>query len=188
MGVYWRHYHVKNKKYGNFVSIGLSSQHRNKKNFCCSILWKCLHHMVILISQNRITDFFMILAWASPLIQQAGPRTYLEKSYGPLKLTCCVKNKDIAQNVAQQYNDVGPVLFFCGNPAVVFWGFPRAESSPSAHLRMRDHERNGWYLSLIFWEFPPRLTVPHLSCFAVLSAECSHLPLHLQLCWVFPPG
>ena len=65
----------------------------------------------------------MILAWASPfnsagralsskilwptkinllrpLIQQAGP--YLQKSYGPLKLTCCVKNKDIAQSVAQR--------------------------------------------------------------------------------------
>ena len=37
-----------------------------------------------------------------PLIQQAGPRTYLEKSYGSLKLTCCVKNKDIAQSVAQR--------------------------------------------------------------------------------------
>ena len=70
---------------------------------------------------------------------------------------------------------------------VVFWGFPRSESSPSAHLRMRDPERNGWYLSLIFWEFPPRLTVPHLPCFAVLSAECSHLPLRLHLCWSSVP-
>ena len=35
------------------------------------IIWSyvyitCLHHMVILKSQNKITDFFMILAWASP--------------------------------------------------------------------------------------------------------------------------
>ena len=33
---------------------------------CSSCLWTCLHHMVILKSQNKITDFFMILAWASP--------------------------------------------------------------------------------------------------------------------------
>ena len=36
------------------------------KNFCSSSLWTCLHHMVIFRSQNKITDFFMILAWASP--------------------------------------------------------------------------------------------------------------------------
>ena len=28
------------------------------KNFCSSILWSCLHHIVILISQNRITVFY----------------------------------------------------------------------------------------------------------------------------------
>ena len=37
------------------------------KNFCSSSLWTCLHHMVILKSQNKITDFLMILAWASLL-------------------------------------------------------------------------------------------------------------------------
>ena len=31
-----------------------------------SSLWTCLHHMVILRSQKKITDFLMILAWASP--------------------------------------------------------------------------------------------------------------------------
>ena len=36
------------------------------KTLCSSSLWKCLHHMVILRSQNKITDFLMILAWASP--------------------------------------------------------------------------------------------------------------------------
>ena len=30
------------------------------KNFCSSSLWTCLHHMVILRSQNKINDFFMI--------------------------------------------------------------------------------------------------------------------------------
>ena len=35
------------------------------KKLCSSSLWTCLHHMVILRSQNKITDFLMILAWAS---------------------------------------------------------------------------------------------------------------------------
>ena len=34
--------------------------------FCSSSLWTCLHHMVILRTRNKITDFIMILAWASP--------------------------------------------------------------------------------------------------------------------------
>ena len=33
---------------------------------CCSSLWTCLHHMVILRGQNKITDCLMILAWSSP--------------------------------------------------------------------------------------------------------------------------
>ena len=61
--------HVKNKKYGNFVSIssltGECATEKLKKK-CSSSLWTCLHHMVILKSQNKITDFLMILAWASP--------------------------------------------------------------------------------------------------------------------------
>ena len=36
------------------------------KNFRSSSLWTCLHHMVILKSQNKITDFFMILSLTSP--------------------------------------------------------------------------------------------------------------------------
>ena len=59
--------HVKNKKYGNFVSIssltGKCAAQQIKKNFCSSSLWTCLHDMVILRSQNKITDFFMISAW-----------------------------------------------------------------------------------------------------------------------------
>ena len=61
--------HVKNKKYGNFVSISSLTGKcaaQKLKNFCSSSLWTCLHHMVILRSQNKITDFLMILArvWA----------------------------------------------------------------------------------------------------------------------------
>ena len=33
---------------------------------CNSRLCTCLHHMVILRTRNKITDFLMILAWASP--------------------------------------------------------------------------------------------------------------------------
>ena len=33
---------------------------------CSSSLCTCLHHMVILRTRNKITDFSMILAWASP--------------------------------------------------------------------------------------------------------------------------
>ena len=33
---------------------------------CSSSLCTCLHHMVILRTRNKITNFLMILAWASP--------------------------------------------------------------------------------------------------------------------------
>ena len=61
--------HDKNKKYGNFVSISsLTGECAAEKirNFCSSSLWTCLHHMAILRSQNKITDFLVILAQASP--------------------------------------------------------------------------------------------------------------------------
>ena len=57
--------HVKNKKYENFVSISkltVVCAAEKLKNVCSSSLWTCLHHMVILRSQNKITDFLMILA------------------------------------------------------------------------------------------------------------------------------
>ena len=38
---------------------------------CSSSLCTCLHHMVILRTRNKITDFLMILAWASPFKFQA---------------------------------------------------------------------------------------------------------------------
>ena len=33
---------------------------------CSSSLCTCLHHIVILRTRNKITDFLMILVWASP--------------------------------------------------------------------------------------------------------------------------
>ena len=79
--------HVKNKKYGNFVSISSLTGEcaaEKFKNFCRSSLWTCLHHMVIFRSQNKITDFLMILAWASSFnlpnhIPSLHRRTYLQK-------------------------------------------------------------------------------------------------------------
>ena len=59
--------HVQNKKYENFVSISrLTGKCATQKieNFCSSSLWTCLHHMVILKSQNNF--FSMILAWLCP--------------------------------------------------------------------------------------------------------------------------
>ena len=50
-----------------------------------SIIWTYLHYMVILISQNRITDFFMILAWASPF-NSAG-RALSSKILWPTKIS-----------------------------------------------------------------------------------------------------
>ena len=55
--------HVQNKKYGDFVSkFRLTGKCAAQKlnNVCSSSLWTCLHHMVILRSQNKISDFFMI--------------------------------------------------------------------------------------------------------------------------------
>ena len=52
--------HVQNKKYWNYVSISRTAQ--KFKNFRSSSVWTCLHHMVILRTQNRITDLLMILA------------------------------------------------------------------------------------------------------------------------------
>ena len=57
--------HVQNKKYRNFVSrsrLTGKCTARKFQNFCSSRLWTCLHHVVILRSQNKITYFFMILA------------------------------------------------------------------------------------------------------------------------------
>ena len=53
--------HVQNKKYGNFVPISRLTG-KNSENVCSSRLWTCLHHMVILKNQEKITDLLMILA------------------------------------------------------------------------------------------------------------------------------
>ena len=42
--------------------------------------WTCLHHMVILRSENKITDFLMILAWASPFNFFTSPSSSSDRS------------------------------------------------------------------------------------------------------------
>ena len=52
---------IRNTEFRNFVSISSLTGEcaaEKLKNFCGSSLWTCLHHMVILESQNKITDFF----------------------------------------------------------------------------------------------------------------------------------
>ena len=64
------------KKKHQFSSLYLAqlvnySAAQKFQNFCSSSPWTCLHHMVILRSQNKITVFLTILAWLSrfnPLI------------------------------------------------------------------------------------------------------------------------
>ena len=112
--------HVRKKKYGDFVSISSLTGEcaaEKIKNFCISSLWTCLHHMVILRSQNKITDFFMILAWASPFnrirvnvmltviwldaSQDFPDRIFSDKSYN-------IKEMD-----TQQIRGIRPMLFQC---------------------------------------------------------------------------
>ena len=60
--------HVQNKKYRNFVSrppiarLTGKLQHKNFKTFAVLVYGHVYIIMVILRSQNKITDFFMILA------------------------------------------------------------------------------------------------------------------------------
>ena len=57
---------IRNQEFVSISSLtGECAAQKLKKKFSSS-LWTCLHHMVILISQNKITDYCMILVWACP--------------------------------------------------------------------------------------------------------------------------
>ena len=60
--------HVKNKKHGNFIATSslINAQHKNLKTFAVPVYGHVYIIMVILRSQNTITDFFRTLAqvWA----------------------------------------------------------------------------------------------------------------------------
>ena len=63
--------HVRNKKYGNYVSISrLTGKCAPQKlNLHISNLWTCLHHMIIFKTENKKTPHCcMLLAWGG------GPR------------------------------------------------------------------------------------------------------------------
>ena len=57
---------IRNQEFVSISSLTGKCAAQKLQNFCSSSLWTCLHHMVMLISQNKITDYFMILAWACP--------------------------------------------------------------------------------------------------------------------------
>ena len=46
----------------------------------------CLHHMVIIRNQNKITDFLMILAWASPFKWPYWPKSEVKQTFYLLTL------------------------------------------------------------------------------------------------------
>ena len=58
--------HVKKNKFVSISNLTGECAAKKIKNFCRSSLWTCVHHMVIFRSQNKITDFLMILSWACP--------------------------------------------------------------------------------------------------------------------------
>ena len=53
---------------------------KNFRSSSLSCLMTCLHHMVILRSQNKITDFLMILAWDCPFNERTQSFTGLDIS------------------------------------------------------------------------------------------------------------
>ena len=78
---------IRNRRFRLYISSLTGECAAQKlKNLCSSSLWTCLHHMVILKSQNKITDFFMILAWASPFKPTFGECAVLA---GKLLLSIC---------------------------------------------------------------------------------------------------
>ena len=119
MGICWRHYHVKNKKYGNFVSTSSltckCTAQKLKKNFCSSILWTCLHYMVILISQNRITDFLRDFSLSSPF-NSAG-RALSSKILWPTKINLRQKQR-YCSKCGAAIEWCWASFIFCGNPTI----------------------------------------------------------------------
>ena len=54
---------IRNREFRTFSRLTGNWATQKLNNFCSSSLWICLHHMVILRSQNITTNRFMILAW-----------------------------------------------------------------------------------------------------------------------------
>ena len=64
---------------------------------CSSSLCTCLHHMVILRTRNKITDFLMILAWASPF----NPRS-IQRCLKPHIKIIVIKRNALDQHLPSQ--------------------------------------------------------------------------------------
>ena len=54
---------------------------------CSSSLCTCLHHMVILRTRNKITDFFMILSWAG--LFNIGALSLKKKQFSVIFISSC---------------------------------------------------------------------------------------------------
>ena len=61
--------HVKNKKYGNFVSISsLTGEYAAEKlkNFCSSSLWTCLYHIYVILYQTMAQRAPLLMVQRAP--------------------------------------------------------------------------------------------------------------------------
>ena len=119
MGIYWRHYHVKHKKYWNFVSISsltgkCTAQKLKKLLQFYSMDMFTLYG--ILISQNRITDFFMILAWARPF-NSAG-RALSSKILWPTRINLLRQKQKYCSKCGAAIEWCWASFIFCGNPTI----------------------------------------------------------------------
>ena len=74
---------------------------------CSSSLCTCLHHMVILRTRNKITDFFMILAWASPFNSDISNASLI--GYGPF-FQQSPTHPDVVEESVQYCRDVSSKL------------------------------------------------------------------------------
>ena len=100
------------------------------RSFSAILLWTCLHYMVILISQNWITDFLMILAWASPF-NSAG-RALSSKILWPTKINLLRQKQRYCSKCGAAIEWCWASFIFCGNPTIrpmVRWRALRAEST-----------------------------------------------------------
>ena len=70
-----------------------------QKNFCRSSLWTCLHHMVILRSQNKITDSFTILACACPFKLELCGSHFCYVMDAKLDVMLNTMSKNISKNI-----------------------------------------------------------------------------------------
>ena len=82
---------IRDREFFSIYSLTGKCAAQNQKNVCSSSLWTCLHHMVILRSQNNITDFCYDFSLIESLLYKANRE--IVSATGPLpiflKLSYC---------------------------------------------------------------------------------------------------